>query len=173
MISARTSPATAKPGRSADAMSRSQRIPSAPRGTQPAAQRPYQFLMYQRTSWKGQRSSGRGPGTGRPSPRDQGRLGERPAADLLGDQEEHLAAVERRDRQEVDHGQVDAQDAQEVDQVGQAHRAMRRRSDDPDQAAQAPGPTRPAPGCGSWRRCSGCSRPCRPSRAAGRGDGGR
>ena len=42
--------------------------------------------------------------------------GKRPAADLLGDEEDHLAAVERRDRQEVEHGQVDAQDPQEVEE---------------------------------------------------------
>ena len=73
-------------------------------------------------------------------PGDQRRVGQRPAADLLGDQEDHLAAVERRDRQEVEHRQVDAQDAQEVDQVGQA-RAGGVVGDlrDRDRAAQALG----------------------------------
>ena len=53
-------------------------------------------------------------------PGDHGRIGQRPAAHFLGDQEDHLPAVQRRDRQEVEHGQVDAQDAQEEDQLAEA-----------------------------------------------------
>ena len=41
------------------------------------------------------------------------------APDAFGDEEDHLAAVERRDRQEVEDRQVDAQEAEEVDQLGQ------------------------------------------------------
>src|SRR5208282_3624404 len=72
--------------------------------------------------------------------RAQRGFGQRAAADLLGHQEEHLAAVQRWNRQEVDHGQVDAQEAKELDQlVHTGASGLVRDSDDPDRASQPPG----------------------------------
>ena len=47
---------------------------------------------------------------------EHGGIRQRPTADFLGDQEDHLAAVQGWNRQEVEDGQVDAQDSEEVDQ---------------------------------------------------------
>ena len=66
------------------------------------------------------------------------------------------------------HRQVDAQDAQEVDQVGQARprRFVGDRGDPQRSRRHLPDRPGPGQGRGTWRRCSGCSRACRPSRAS-------